>query len=72
LPRWFEGGQTPLSQRLPKQRGFKKYFKLIANIQAVNLTDLENLTALTDGMTLTPELCYELGLCTTNQSVKLL
>lgn len=72
LPRWFEGWQTPLSQRLPKQRGFKKYFKLIDDIQAVNLSDLEQCTALTDGMTLTPELCYELGLCTSRQSVKVL
>lgn len=25
---YFEGGQTPLFMRLPKRRGFKRYFKL--------------------------------------------
>lgn len=72
LPRWFEGGQTPLTVRLPKQRGFKKYFKLIDNIQGVNLNDLEINAAIEDGMILNPETCFELGLCTTRQSVKIL
>ncbi len=72
LPWWFEGGQTPLSQRLPKQRWFKKYFKLIADVQAVNLTDLEQLVTVENGMTLNPETCFELGLCGVRQSVKIL
>ncbi|MDD4351884.1 MAG: 50S ribosomal protein L15 [Candidatus Gracilibacteria bacterium] len=42
VPSWFEGGQTPLHQRLPKLRGFKN-FRRVA-YQAVNLRDLENLS----------------------------
>ncbi len=72
LPWWFEGWQTPLSVRLPKQRWFKKYFKLIDNVQAINLCDLERLVIIEDGMTLNPETCFELGLCKINQSVKIL
>ena len=72
LPWWFEGGQTPLSVRLPKQRWFKKYFKLIDNVQAINLADLERLTIIEDGMTLNPETCFELWLCDARQSVKIL
>lgn len=40
-PSWFEWGQTPLWQRLPKLRWFKKYFKLIKEYQLVNLDRLE-------------------------------
>jgi len=28
IPPWFEGGQTPLHQRIPKLRGFKNRFKV--------------------------------------------
>ena len=28
IPPWFEGGQTPLHQRIPKLRGFKNRFKI--------------------------------------------
>jgi large subunit ribosomal protein L15 len=28
IPAWFEGGQTPLHQRIPKLRGFKNRFKV--------------------------------------------
>lgn len=28
IPPWFEGGQTPLSQRIPKLRGFRNRFKV--------------------------------------------
>ena len=28
IPAWFEGGQTPLHQRIPKLRGFKNLFKV--------------------------------------------
>jgi len=72
IPRWFEGWQTPLTQRLPKQRWFKKYFKLIADIVPLNLVDLQTSVLIEDGMTLTPEVCFELGLCGVRQSVKIL
>ncbi len=38
IPPWFEGGQTPLHQRIPKLRGFKNRFKLeyeIVNVGAI-------------------------------------
>src|SRR5690606_35782695 len=39
----FEGGQTPLFQRLPKYRGFKNPNKV--EFQVINVGDLENLKA---------------------------
>lgn len=41
VPSWFEGGQTPLHQRMPKLRGFKRYGRI--EYQAVNLSQLEKL-----------------------------
>jgi large subunit ribosomal protein L15 len=35
IPAWFEGGQTPLHQRIPKLRGFKNPFK--TQFEIVNL-----------------------------------
>ncbi|NMD43325.1 MAG: 50S ribosomal protein L15 [Firmicutes bacterium] len=52
----FEGGQTPLFQRLPK-RGFTNIFKQrwsVVNLSALNRFD--------DGTTVTPELLRESGL----------
>lgn len=40
LPPFFEGGQMPLTQRLPKQKGFKRISKLvweIVNLDKLNL-----------------------------------
>ncbi|MBN1915965.1 50S ribosomal protein L15 [Candidatus Dojkabacteria bacterium] len=40
----FEGGQMPLSRRLPKLRGFKRgYFKSKSHNTVLNLSDLEGL-----------------------------
>jgi len=39
----FEGGQLPLTQRIPKLRGFQNPFRV--SYQAVNLDDLEELGA---------------------------
>jgi len=55
---WFEGGQMPLSRRIPK-RGFKSPFKV--EYQPVNLTKLVEFVTknnLTD-QPITPELLYE-------------
>lgn len=46
---WFEGGQTPLVQRLPKQRGFKRYYKFVDNYNVVNIADLQEDTRIKDG-----------------------
>jgi large subunit ribosomal protein L15 len=38
LPAWFEGGQTPLHQRIPKLRGFRNPFRIeyeVVNIGAI-------------------------------------
>ncbi len=39
IPPWFEGGQTPLHQRIPKLRGFKNRFKI--EYEIVNVGDIE-------------------------------
>jgi large subunit ribosomal protein L15 len=39
IPAWFEGGQTPLHQRIPKLRGFKNRFKI--EFEIVNVGDIE-------------------------------
>jgi large subunit ribosomal protein L15 len=32
IPAWFEGGQTPLHQRIPKLRGFRNRFKVVYEV----------------------------------------
>ncbi len=44
IPAWFEGGQTPLHQRIPKLRGFKNPFKV--HYEVVNLGDIARLVEL--------------------------
>ena len=44
LPAWFEGGQTPLHQRLPKLHGFKNPFKV--DYEVVNLGSIAALVEL--------------------------
>jgi large subunit ribosomal protein L15 len=44
LPAWFEGGQTPLHQRLPKLHGFKNPFRI--EYEIVNLGDVARLVDL--------------------------
>lgn len=44
IPAWFEGGQTPLHQRLPKLRGFRNPFKI--QYEVVNLGDIARLVEL--------------------------
>jgi len=44
---FFEGGQTPLVQRIPKMKGFKRYFKHIEDWAIVNIENLEADTRVT-------------------------
>ena len=44
IPAWFEGGQTPLHQRIPKLRGFKNPFKV--EYEVVNIGDIARLVEL--------------------------
>lgn len=37
IPAYFEGGQTPLYMRLPKRKGFKRFYKLTEEIAIINL-----------------------------------
>jgi large subunit ribosomal protein L15 len=43
IPAWFEGGQTPLSRRIPKLRGFKNRFG--TTYEVVNLGDIARAVA---------------------------
>ncbi len=60
-PAWFEGGQTPLHMRLPKLRGFKRYFKFLKHYEAVNLGHLEADTRIKTGTTINKALLVENG-----------
>ena len=44
LPAWFEGGQTPLHQRIPKLRGFRNPFRI--GYEIVNIGDIARLVEL--------------------------
>src|SRR5262245_45367369 len=44
IPAWFEGGQTPLHQRIPKLRGFTNLFKV--EYEVVNVGDIARLVEL--------------------------
>ena len=62
----FEGGQLPLTQRIPKLRGFVNPFRIAYNV--VNLDDLEALGV----TTVTPESLREAGLVHHKGLVKVL
>lgn len=70
MPAWFEGGQTPLVQRLPKMRGFKKPFKLIHNFTPINLASLESHAEIKGEVT--KETLIAAGLLNKNEKVKIL
>jgi large subunit ribosomal protein L15 len=58
VPAYFEGGQLPLVQRVPKKRGFKNPFRV-----EYAVVNLDALAALFDaGTVVTPELMREKGL----------
>jgi large subunit ribosomal protein L15 len=63
----FEGGQMPLTQRLPKLGGFKNPFKKVYAV--VNLTKLNRFE---DGATVEPQDLWQAGLARTGMEVKLL
>lgn len=67
MPPYFEGGQTPLHQRLPK-RGFKNPNR--KEYTPVNVGVLEKL--FDDGTEITPELLVSKGLCSVGDLVKIL
>jgi large subunit ribosomal protein L15 len=62
----FEGGQLPLTQRIPKLRGFKNPFRVEYNV--VNLDDLASL----EQESITPEVLRKAGLVHHKGLVKVL
>jgi large subunit ribosomal protein L15 len=56
IPRNFEGGQTKLSMRTPKLRGFKNHWR--KTFAVINLTRLNRFK---NGTTVNPELLIEVG-----------
>jgi large subunit ribosomal protein L15 len=66
VPVWFEGGQLPLHQRVPKLKGFRNPFRV--EYQAVNLDSLEE-SGLSE---VDPELMQEHGLAHKGALVKVL
>lgn len=68
LPRGFEGGQIPLTKRIPQKRGFNNIFKI-----EYNLVSLEKLNIFKPGSEVTPEKLLEAGIIKTlNNPVKIL
>lgn len=68
----FEGGQTPLHMRLPKARGFKRYFKLINHVSPINVGVLNADDRIKTNDTLTAEVLYTLGYGKIGTSFKVL
>jgi large subunit ribosomal protein L15 len=62
----FEGGQLPLSQRIPKLKGFKNPFRVEYTV--VNLETLEQM----EGSEVNPELLRKVGLVHKKGMVKIL
>ncbi len=62
VPPYFEGGQLPLVRRLPYKRGFNNPFRV--EYEVVNLDQLE---ALTDTTTVTPDALKKLGVIRTDK-----
>lgn len=68
---FFEWGQTSVVMRMPKHRGFKRYYKLVTPVQTVNLEALQNDKKVTD--VVTKELLLQLGyIRTADVAVKVL
>ena len=57
---FFEGGQTSIVQRLPKARGFKRYYKLVKKVTIVNLGILDADDRIADTMEITKAVLKEL------------
>lgn len=69
---WFEWGQTPLHMRLPKKRGFKRYFKLKNTYTPLNLASFEFSEDITSWDTVSMDTVVSLGLCSKDDQVKIL
>lgn len=72
VPNRFEGGQTPLGQRLPKLKWFKKPIKLQKNIAIIRLDRLESDERIPMDTQVTKDLLVELGYLKKKWQVKIL
>jgi len=70
VARGFEGGQTPLKQRVPKLKGFNNPFRV--EYQAVNLHALSDLVEKTGDIKVDPEVLVANGVVRKNSFVKVL
>ena len=70
VARGFEGGQTPLKQRVPKLSGFNNPFRV--EYQAVNLHALADVVEKTGESTITPEVLVKAGVVRKDAFVKVL
>lgn len=61
VPDRFEGGQTPLHMRLPKFRGFKRYFKLLKFYEPINVGTLGEDARIDGKKVLNKELLAQFG-----------
>lgn len=58
---FFEWGQTSIAMRLPKARGFKRYYKLVKDVCIVNLGALDADPRITDAMEINKQILKDLG-----------
>ena len=70
VARGFEGGQTPLKQRVPKLKGFNNPFRV--EYQAVNLDALAALAEVVGDVAITPEVLATNGVVRKKSFVKVL
>lgn len=47
----FEGGQTSIVQRMPKAKGFKRYYKLVERYDVINVSALDKDVRITSEVT---------------------
>ncbi len=58
---FFEWGQTSIVQRIPKARGFTRYYKLVKDVAIVNLGALDADDRISDTMEISKEVLKTLG-----------
>jgi large subunit ribosomal protein L15 len=67
LPPRFEGGQLPLTKRLPEKRGFTNKWRI-----EYEIFNVEDFAELPEGTEITPERLQELGLAKRGLPIKIL
>ncbi len=58
---FFEWGQTSIVQRLPKARGFTRYYKLVQDVVIINLGALDADVRISDAMEINKQVLKDLG-----------